>query len=48
MHHQILTCLPVPTRDQVERTLSGIACDPNAGAVLVVSSGTEIYDCSNL
>ncbi|ELY98370.1 Altronate dehydratase [Natrialba aegyptia DSM 13077] len=42
--HQMGTDPPEAAREQVERTLSGVARNPNVGAALVVSLGTETVD----
>lgn len=42
--HQMGMDPPEAAREQVEQTLSGVACNPNVGAALVVSLGTETVD----
>ncbi|MFB6106362.1 MAG: UxaA family hydrolase [Halobacteriaceae archaeon] len=42
--HQMGTTMPDTAREQTERTLSGVATNPNVGAALVVELGTEDVD----
>lgn len=46
--HQMGTDPADVAREQIERTLSGIAKNPNVGAVLVVALGTETIDIDRI
>lgn len=46
--HQMGTDPPAATREQVERTLAGVATNPNVGAALVVALGTEAIDADDI
>jgi len=46
--HQMGTDPPAEAREQVEQTLAGIGTNPNVGAALVVSLGTETTDAEGI
>ncbi|MFC6727802.1 UxaA family hydrolase, partial [Natronoarchaeum mannanilyticum] len=46
--HQMGTDPPAATRDQIERTLTGVGSNPNVGGTLVVDLGTEAIDADDI
>ncbi|MFB6087624.1 MAG: UxaA family hydrolase, partial [Haloarculaceae archaeon] len=46
--HQMGSDPPTAAREQVERTLTGVGTNPNVGAALVVSLGTETTDADGI
>jgi len=46
--HQMGRDPPAAARAQIERTLTGVGCNPNVGAALVVAFGTERIDADEI